>query len=67
MSDDGQKPFMEMVDRILSLTLSKDYLKNQPKQQKVQEYQKQIDKMLYKLYDLNDNEIELVDNFSKQK
>jgi hypothetical protein len=56
-----------MVDRILSLTLSKDYLKNQPKQQKVQEYQKQIDKMLYKLYDLNDNEIELVVNFSKQK
>jgi hypothetical protein len=45
-----QKPFVELVDKILSLTKDDDYLQNPAKQAKVKEYERGIDQMVYKLY-----------------
>ncbi len=50
-----------LVNRILSLTQSKDYLDNLEKQAKVKEYKHQIDQLVYKLYNLTDEEIKIVE------
>ena len=49
------------VNKILSLTQSEDYLKNPQKQAKVKQYQRQIDQLVYKLYELTDEEIKIVE------
>lgn len=48
-----QKPFIEIVDKILAITNSSDYLTNQQKQAKIADYEKQIDQLVYKNYDLH--------------
>ena len=57
-----QKPFIILVNKILSLTKSSDYLKDQSKQKKVQEYQEQIDEMVFELYNLNKDEVKIIQN-----
>ena len=64
-SNKEQKPFIEIVDKILSITDDKDYLENQDKQSMVKELEKKIDKMVYELYELTPEEIEIVENFNK--
>jgi len=59
--DSEQKPFIELVDKILSLTKSDDYLENPEKQSRVKEYEKQIDQLVYKLYGLTPGEIAIVE------
>jgi len=54
-----------LVDKILSLTQSEDYLENPQKQAKVKEYEHQIDQLVYKLYGLTDEEIKIVEGFGK--
>ena len=49
------------VNQILLLSQSEDYLKNLQKQAKVKEYQRQIDQLVYKLYELTDEEIKIVE------
>lgn len=61
----GQEDFAEVVDKILALSKSSDYLKSSTKQAKVKEYERQIDQMVYKLYELTPTEIELIENFNK--
>jgi len=56
-----QKPFIEIVDKILSITESNDYLTNPAKQAKVKEYEHQIDEMVYELYGLTPEEIAIVE------
>ncbi len=56
-----QKPFLEIVDKILSITISEDYLKDFQKQGQVKEYEKQIDQMVYELYGLTEEEINIVE------
>ncbi|MFA5857436.1 MAG: hypothetical protein WC955_00055 [Elusimicrobiota bacterium] len=56
-----QKPFIEIVDKILAITKSSDYLENLAEQDQVKEYEKQIDQMVYKLYDLTDEEIDIIE------
>ena len=51
------------VNQILLLSQSEDYLKNLQKQAKVKEYQRQIDQLVYKLYELTDEEIRIVEDF----
>ena len=63
---DEQKLFAEIVDKILTITKSDDYLQNLAKEAKVKEYEKKIDQMVYKLYDLTDDEIKIVENFHKK-
>ncbi|MCF7886387.1 MAG: Eco57I restriction-modification methylase domain-containing protein [Candidatus Marinimicrobia bacterium] len=63
--DEAQKSFIEIVNTILSLTQAEDYLKDQSKQQKVKEYQEQINQMIYRLYGLTQKEIEIVEGFDE--
>lgn len=50
-----------VVDKILEITQSEDYLENKEKQDVVKEYEKQIDIMVYKLYDLTYQEVLIID------
>ena len=61
-----QKPFIEIVDKILDITKDENYLENNIKKAKVKELEKQIGQLVYKLYDLTDDEIEIVENFHKK-
>ena len=60
-----QSKFVSIVDKILAITQTDDYLENQEKQDAVKEYEKQIDIMVYKLYDLTYDEVLYIDkNFT---
>ena len=61
ISVDDQKPFIDLVDKILAITKDDDYLSNYIKQAKVHDYEYQIDQMVYKLYGLTDDEIKIVE------
>lgn len=57
-----QKDIVKIVDRILAITSSENYNpKNPPAEQK--ELEKEIDKMVYKLYGLSDEETKTVENY----
>lgn len=56
-----QNEFILIVNKILELTQSDNYLENQEKQNAVKEYEKQIDLMVYKLYDLTYEEVKSID------
>jgi type II restriction/modification system DNA methylase subunit YeeA len=53
---------VQKVQEILTLTQSSDYETNQEKQQKVKELEKEIDQLVYKLYDLTEEEIRLIES-----
>jgi type II restriction/modification system DNA methylase subunit YeeA len=55
------KDIEELVNKILLITQSSDYETNKEKQQKVKELEKEIDKLVYKLYDLTDEEIRIIE------
>jgi len=57
----SQKKFITLVDKILAITKSSDYLGNPIKQAKVHDYEKQIDQLVYKLYALTPEEIKIVE------
>ncbi len=61
----SQKPFIDLVDKILVITRDENYLQNSVKQVKFLEYEKQIDQMVYKLYGLGEKEIKIIENFNK--
>ncbi|MBE3128896.1 MAG: Eco57I restriction-modification methylase domain-containing protein [Actinobacteria bacterium] len=61
----GQKPFIELVDRILVITKDSDYLKNPAKQARVHDYERQINEMVYKLYGLTEEEIKIIEESIK--
>lgn len=56
-----QTPFIVLVDKILAITKPGDYLENPVKKGKVKEYEKQIDQMVYRLYELTPEEIRIVE------
>lgn len=56
-----QKLFINLVDKILNITKSSDYLQNKTKQEKVRECEKQIDGMVYHLYGLTEKEIKIIE------
>ena len=51
----------KLVDNILELTKSEDYLQNLDKQTNAKEYEKQIDQEVYKIYGLTPEEIAVVE------
>jgi hypothetical protein len=67
ISPKNQNPFIRFVNKVLILTKDNNYLNNPTKQAKVKEYEDQIDQMIYQLYELNDDEIKIVENFYKKK
>ncbi|TSA24318.1 hypothetical protein D4R71_07195 [bacterium] len=56
-----QQPFTKLVDQILTITKAEDYLANPRKQANVKELEKEIDKLVYELYGLSKEEIEIVE------
>lgn len=66
VSDEKQSEIITIVDQIIFLTQSNDYRQNLVRQSKAKGYEKQIDQLVYKLYDLTDDEIEIVENFNKK-
>ena len=58
---DERKPLVEFVNKILAITKDEDYLQNDIKQAKVHEYEREIDQLVYKLYDLTKEEIKIVE------
>jgi len=57
--------FIEIVDKILAITQSADYLTNQLKISEVKKFESQIDHMVYKLYDLTPEEIKIVETSAR--
>jgi len=64
ISVDQQKPFINIVNKILAITKDNDYLENPTNQSKVKEYERQIDQMVYELYGLTKEEIKIVENLT---
>lgn len=61
-----QKPMEKLVNQIHSITDNEDYLKNPDKQAKVKRLEKEIDQLVYKLYDLSPEEIKIVEEFNNK-
>jgi len=62
-----QKALIDVVNKILDITMNEDYLDNPASQSKVKELEKQIDQMVYKLYGLTDEEIAIVEGSDNKK
>lgn len=62
-----EKKIVEIVDKTLSITKDDDYLQNSDKQAKVKKLEKDIDALVYKLYDLTPEEIKIVEDFNEEK
>ncbi len=62
----NQVPVVKIVDKILELAKSSDYLRAAEKQEEVKKYERQIDQLVYNLYKLTPDEIEIVDNFERR-
>jgi len=61
-----QAPYINFVVKILHLTQSEDYLQNTQKQTKVKNLEEEIDQLIYKLYNLTPEEIEIVEGFKNK-
>ena len=61
-----QKPFIEIVDTILPISQSDDYLQSSQKQTEVKALEAEIDQLVYQLYGLTPEEIEVVENSNKK-
>lgn len=62
-----QKSLIELVDIIFNITNSPDYLDSPEKQAHVKTVEKEIDQLVYKLYALTPEEINIVDGFDKKE
>ena len=60
-SSEHRAVVISLVDQILSITQGADYLNNPEKQSRVSALERQIDKMVYNLYDLTPEEIAIVE------
>ena len=56
------KQLEDLVDQILVSTGSNDYSQNIVEQEKIQEYEIEIDRLVYELYGLTKNEIKIVES-----
>lgn len=64
VSESEQKPFIEIVDKILAITKTGDYLENPTRKEEVKKYEAQIDQMVYKLYGLTSDDINIIETNS---
>ncbi|MCD6490310.1 MAG: Eco57I restriction-modification methylase domain-containing protein [Thermodesulfobacterium sp.] len=61
LTEEKKEEIISLVSQILSLTQSGDYLENPQKQAQVKEYERQIDQLVYKLYNLTEEEIRIIE------
>lgn len=57
-----QKPLIDLVDKILTITKDKDYLQNPAKKTNVKGIEHQINQMVYKLYGFTPELVEIVES-----
>ena len=67
IADDEQKPIVKLVEEILSITESKDYLQNKSKQAIVASHENKLDVLFYSVYGLDSKEIKLVEENVKNE
>ncbi|MDO8511772.1 MAG: TaqI-like C-terminal specificity domain-containing protein [bacterium] len=60
-----QLDFIALEDNIQKVIQSNDYLVNAEKQAKIQDFERQIDALVYSLYDLTNEEIKIVEGNEK--
>ena len=63
---DEQKPFIELVNKILNLTDNKECMYHTELKRKVKEYSNCIDYLIYKIYNLTEKEIETIESGTKK-
>ena len=63
-SNQEQQSFISLVDQILAITKAEDYQNSSTKQTRVQELERQIDQMVYRLYGLTPDEIVVVEGIN---
>ncbi len=56
-----QAPIISIVNKILPITKDEDYFQNPRKQAKLKELEREIDKLVYQLYGLTDDEIKIIE------
>ncbi len=66
ISTKDQNPFTKLVDRIFVITKAEDYLQNPQKQAQVKALEREIDRMVYKLYGLTKDEIAIIENSGRK-
>ncbi len=64
---DNQETFLCIVDQILTIIKSQDYLKNNEKQAKVKNLEDMLDQLIYDLYNLNSDEIKIIETFCNKE
>lgn len=62
-----QKNLVEITNKILTISKSDDYLGTLAKQARVRKFEKQIDQLVYKLYNLTPEEIKIVEKSTSGK
>lgn len=62
LSEPQREKLIKLVDDILSISSSNDYYLNELKQKSVDELQNQVNKSLYKLFDLSEEEVGIIEN-----
>ena len=68
IGEDEQKSFIAIVEKILAITKNKAFFTDLSQQNKVSDYERQIDQMIYRLYGLTEEEIKIVEDFhAKEK
>ena len=61
ISIEQQESFATIVDKMVTIINSEDYLENPTKQTQMGKYEKQIDQLVYKFYGLTPEEIAIVE------
>ena len=61
ISDKEQLPFIQIVDKIIAITSSDNYLDNNSKKLRIKDLEKQVDSLVYSLYALTPEEIQEVE------
>lgn len=59
-----QKPFVDLVDQLLSLTYSNNYFNDMDQQRQVRTLELEIDRLVFELYELTDEEISAIMSFN---
>jgi len=67
ISKNRQKPFIELVNKILNITKVEDYPSNSQKLEKVKALKYEIDQKVYELYGLTEEEIRIVEGSNIEK
>ena len=62
--DSQQKPFVDLVDQLLSLTYSNNYFNDMDQQRQVRTLELEIDRLVFELYELTDEEISAIMSFN---